>query len=276
MSETNHTGCNTTRSLAIAESLCAPCLTTALPKKTKTQSGRIHRGWLLTEIALATSDIGTQKRLLNDAGNCVGQALLGRAGYPTWLKGTALQGVLPAMGDRARGASIAEAHRQTANHAFGDGLVAFRNAHRAKNMGHAAETLAPFLMSRPEAAPQDFLYPTSPREEASTQHKNLNHDGYMLWPAAAGNPSKFPLQIKLKGVGSAQYDVPCINMQETLKPVLEVIGSPDVADVIRFAIDERLGIESDYQSNVLDFAGHCLKTRIEAAAFTVSLKDMQM
>lgn len=256
--------------LALAENLCVPCADEAvLNSRDKSPSQKVTKAWRLAELALASKDPEVKRKSLDVSHQLIARALGQKITRVSTNRANVLKGQLPAIQDRAYGLKPSAPSRKRANMAFGDILVNRYDAH-AGNIGGSAEALVWYLMSREGVPSEDFLFVGSYREESSQgDNQRVNHDTYRLWPDAAGSPSKIPLQMK--ATQSSQYDVPVLVVGQVLSPVLNALGTDSLEPLMAMAGFESIGRGGSYQETMLDFAGHCIQTKITNLTYNAIL-----
>src|SRR6266540_5320126 len=245
-----HRNCeNINLPLDLAEYLCPTCTSEKAARKPAA------RAWNLIEAAIAAGDQGSQQ-LLEEATR-LNQLSIShlRPSLYSLIPRNMTTAFLPAFADRAGRVPLREKSRQSARRRLGQVLMmSMKNDLPPGSIGRIGEALSLYLHARPSVPLEDFAYPASIRED-NGPITSRNHDMYTLSYDEAGEPEKFPVQIKLHG-GSSGYDIPVISLGKVLKPLTDT-GYP-LTRLVRLAANEAAGNYDSRQETVLDIAGLCL------------------
>ncbi|HET7302111.1 MAG TPA: hypothetical protein VFI74_02145 [Candidatus Saccharimonadales bacterium] len=254
--------------LLLAEELHSGCsLKMARINSNPTVGSLRISAWRGVEASIKTGDT----EWWDDASYKLDQARSLNVAFSEFCSNQILYALMPMFKERAARKQPSQASRSQMCDRLGEVFV--RHSESISMHKEVSEAMALYLMARAGVDSDFFLFPASQREDKSSRSPNHNHDMYSIWLDQDGQPKKLPLQLKKRGNGS-DYEVPVVNLTETLKPVLTLTHNTSVDALIPTFAREAEGNSTALHEGVLDFAGHCLQSMIQTRLYESYLTDL--
>lgn len=181
----------------------------------RTKAGLFHSAWRHVEYALSRDvdlDASLKETYIDDASTLLGKIMRSKTVEDLQLSSLTLSAYLPCFLKRARNETITQEDCDNTYQSLG-AAIRYLEPRRPGDppRWRMTETAVLALAARTRQ-PELLLYPTSPREEASTI-TTLNHDSYFL-----SDSGKIPIQQKLTETAKVyDADIALLN----LLPILE-------------------------------------------------------